>query len=146
MSSPSPTTSQRDQSAVIPIADQLSTTPTRCQKRSRIDDAVDAPPFDLDIDGDSEASTPIKKDGKGSPLSPTAATKAYSDNLVGQLMMLNDEIGDTEGHTVFGQVNDMPIIKTKVAHTKFREDPWSSNRTMCTHGEVVRKAIRDWMR
>ncbi|XBH92039.1 hypothetical protein VPH35_083261 [Triticum aestivum] len=105
-----------------------------------------APPFDLDIDGDSEASTPIKKDGNGSPLSPTAATKAYCDNLVGQLMMLNDEIGDTEGHTVFGQVNGMPIIKTKVAHTKFTEDPWSSNRTMCTHGEVVRKAIRDWMR
>ncbi|KAM3352639.1 hypothetical protein ACQJBY_024086 [Aegilops geniculata] len=146
LSSPSPTTRQRDQPAVMPTADQLSTTPTRCQKRSRIDEAADAPTFDLDIDDDNEASTPIKKDGKGSPLSPTVATKAYSDNLVGQLMMLNDEIGDTEGHIVFGQVNDIPIIKTKVAHTKFTEDPWSTNRTIRTHGELVRKAIRYWMR
>ncbi|XP_037479311.1 uncharacterized protein LOC119356459 isoform X1 [Triticum dicoccoides] len=105
----------------------------------------DAPSFELDTDGNDEASTPIKKDGKAEPISPTSATKIYSDNLVGQLMMLNDEIGDTEGYTVFGQVNDTDITKKNVTHTGFPKDPWSTNQLVRTHGPTIRKAIRDWM-
>ncbi|EMS60986.1 hypothetical protein TRIUR3_20151 [Triticum urartu] len=109
-------------------------------------DGSDAPPFELDIDGHNEASTPIKNDGKATAISPTLATKTYSDQLVGQLMMLNDEIGDTEGHIVFGQVNVAAVTKIKVAHTRFTKDPWSSNRMVRRHGAGVLKAIREWMR
>ncbi|KAF7104346.1 hypothetical protein CFC21_105249 [Triticum aestivum] len=106
----------------------------------------DAPSFELDIDGHNEAGTPIKKDGKATPVSPTLATKTHFDHLVGQLMMLNDEIGDTEGHIVFGQVNGTAIKKIKASHTGFTKDPWSSNRMVRTHGAGVLKAIREWMR
>ncbi|XP_037479312.1 uncharacterized protein LOC119356459 isoform X2 [Triticum dicoccoides] len=124
---------------------QSSTTPVMGHKRSWADLAPDAPSFELDTDGNDEASTPIKKDGKAEPISPTSATKIYSDNLVGQLMMLNDEIGDTEGYTVFGQVNDTDITKKNVTHTGFPKDPWSTNQLVRTHGPTIRKAIRDWM-
>ena len=107
---------------------------------------ADAPSFELDIDEHNEASTPVKKDGKATLISPTLVTKTHSDHLVGQLMMLNDEIGDTEGHIVFGQVSVTAVTKIKATHTGFTKDPWSSNRLVRTHGSGVLKAIREWMR
>lgn len=127
LSSPSLTPVKCAKPVVLTIADQLFTTPTRGQKRARADDAPDAPSFELDIDEHNEASTPVKKDGKATLISPTSATKTHSDHLVGQLMMLNNEIGDTEGHIVFGQVNITAVTKIKATHTGFTKDPWSSN-------------------
>ncbi|CAM0872481.1 unnamed protein product [Alopecurus aequalis] len=115
------------------------------EQLAKFDKAVDPPPFDLGMDATFEVTSPPKPKDHSRCLSPASATKTYSDNLAGQLIMANDEIGDTERMTTYGQISAMKTVQQTAKHTVYCPFPMGQAAFYKTHTHDVADAIRSWI-
>ncbi|CAM0876641.1 unnamed protein product [Alopecurus aequalis] len=115
------------------------------EQLAKFDKAVDPPPFDLGMDATFEVTSPPKPKDHSRCLSPASATKTYSDNLAGQLIMANDEIGDTERMTTYGQISAMKTVQQTAKHTVYCPFPMGQAAFYKTHTRAVADAIRSWI-
>jgi hypothetical protein len=78
-------------------------------------------------------------------MSPGTLTQNFSDGLVGQILLLNDELGDNDGSTTFGQLSSMKPPKHAVSHTEYNEHPGGATWNGKTHRRGTGPAIRGWV-
>lgn len=104
-----------------------------------------APSFALESDSEKEVNSPPKQLKNKATMSPRSATKTFADNLVGQILMYNDEMGDSELVTLFGQVNPLAEAKHEVVHMAHYDIKPGTARDGRTHRPAVGIAARGWI-